>query len=195
MPKEDWKKDSVQKIFEKEGLYPSGKIRTVLDLGCGLSFKAQYIDAIIRVGVDIYLPYLEQARKQITIEDPYVLIKANILEVDKLFLPKSFDLVLILGTLEHLLKRDGLRLLEVAEGIASKAVIIDVPRGYIPQNIDILGFGAHDLQTHRSAWEPLDFKELGYKVLVRDYVMSDVKRHTDMEVDPKCQIIDAIKLL
>ena len=167
----------------------------VLDLGCGLSFKAQYIDAVIRVGVDIYPPYLEQARKQITTKDPYVLIKANILEVGKLFLPRSFDLVIILGTLEHLLKRDSLRLLEVAEGIATKAVIIDVPRGYIPQNIDILGFGAHGLQTHRSAWEPLDFKELGYKVLVRDYVMSDVKRHTDMEVDPKCQIIDAIKLV
>ena len=195
MPKEDWKKDNVQKMFEGYGLYPTGKIRTVLDLGCGLSFKAQYIDAIIRVGVDVYPPYLVQARKQMVMKDPYVLIKANILDVDKLFLPKSFDLVIIMGTLEHLLKRDSLRLLEIAETIAGEAVIVDVPKGFIPQNIDILGFGAHSLQTHRSAWEPLDFTELGYKVFVRDYVQSDVKRHTDIEVDPKCQIIDAIKLL
>jgi hypothetical protein len=37
MPKNDWKENSVQKLFEKENLYPTGKIKTVLDIAYGTS--------------------------------------------------------------------------------------------------------------------------------------------------------------
>ncbi|MEM7031275.1 MAG: class I SAM-dependent methyltransferase [Chloroflexota bacterium] len=189
MPKEDWIKNTVQNIFEREGMYPTKEIKTVLDIGCGLSFKSQYIKADIRVGVDIYRPYLEKIEADI----PYVAINADALQVGDLFLPQSFDLVLILDIVEHLEKEDALKLMDMAETIAKVAVIVETPRGFIPQNIDIWGWGGHTYQTHRSGWEPEDFTERGYQIVLRDYRMSDVQRHTDQAVNPDIQMIDAIK--
>ena len=60
----------------------------------------------------------------------------------------------------------------------------------------ILGYGGDHWQTHRSAWEPEEFEARGYKVLVRDYTMSDKKRHSTItDIDPHVQMIDAIKFL
>ena len=189
MPKEDWVRNNVQRIFEREGLYPTGKIRTILDLGCGLSLKSQYIDAEIRVGLDIYRPFLERIEADV----PYVAINADALEIGRLLLPRSFDLVLVLDILEHLEKADALRLLDMAEEIARVAVIVETPKGYVPQNIDIWGWGGHTYQTHRCGWEPEEFIARGYQVVLRDYTMSNVKRHTEIDVDPHIVMIDAIR--
>lgn len=189
MPKEDWIENTVQRIFEREGLYPTGKIRTVLDVGCGLSLKSQYIDADVRVGVDIYRPFLEK----IEADAPYAVVNADALEIGNLFLPRSFDLVLLLDILEHMQKKDALRVMDMAEQIARVAVIAESPKGYVPQNIDIWGHGGHIYQTHRCSWEPEEFAARGYHVLLRDYTMSDVKRHTEMDADPHIVLIDAIR--
>ncbi len=188
MPKDDWSENSVQKLFTDAGLYPSGKVETVLDVACGLSLKSQYIDASIRVGVDIYRPYLEK----IEATCPYVAIESDVRDIGKLFLPKSFDLVLLLDIVEHVEKEDALRLIEAAESIARVAVIIETPKGYVPQNMDIWGHGGHEYQTHRCGWEPEELEQRGYDVLVRDYRMCDVKRHTELDVAPDIQLMDAI---
>jgi len=189
MPREDWVTNSVQKIFEEKNLYPTGKIKTVLDVACGLSLKSQYIDAEIRVGIDIYRPFLEKIQAGC----PFAVINADALEIGSLFLPDSFDLVLLLDIVEHLEKDDSLKLIGMAEQIARVAVIVETPKGYVPQNIDIWGWGGHEYQTHRSGWEPAEFEKLGYSVILRDYVMSDLKRHTDLDVAPEIVMIDAIK--
>jgi len=189
MPKKDWKENSVEQIFAKENLYPKTKIKTVLDVACGLSLKSQYIDAEIRLGVDIYRPYLEK----IETDKTYVVVNADAMQLSSLFLPKSFDLVLLLDILEHLEKEDSLQLLDMAENIASKAVILETPKGFVPQNIDIWGHGGHSYQTHRCGWEPHEFIDRGYNVLLRNYTMCDVKRHTEIDVDPNIIFIDAIK--
>ncbi|KPA13970.1 methyltransferase [Candidatus Magnetomorum sp. HK-1] len=106
MPKEDWKENTIQKIFEKENLYPTGKIKTVLDVACGLSLKSQYIDAEVRVGVDIYRPYLDKIESDV----PYAVVNADINQLEKLFLPNSFDLVLALDIVEHVEKDVALKL-------------------------------------------------------------------------------------
>ncbi len=188
MPKEDWALNNVQRIFEREGLYPSGKIKTILDVGCGLSLKSQYVEAEVRVGVDIHRPFLERIETTV----PYVVINEDVLSLDKLFLPRSFDLVLLLDIVEHLEKEDALRLLEMVEAIARVAVIVETPKGYVPQNIDIWGWGGDIYQTHRSDWHPEEFLQRGYHVFLREYRMSDVKRHTELEVDPNITLIDAI---
>ena len=191
MPKEDWAENTVQKIFERQGLYPTGKVRTVLDLGCGLSLKCKFIDADVRVGLDIYRPFLEKIEADV----PYVAINADVMSLANLFLPQSFDLVMACDLVEHLEKPDAMAVLDMAETIANVAVIVETPRGFIPQNIDIWGHGGHAYQTHRSSWEPHDFEARGYKVILRDYTMSDVKRHTDVDVDPHIQMIDAIRFI
>ena len=191
MPREDWVANTVEHIFEAEGLYPTGKIGSVLDVACGLSLKSQYIDAEIRVGVDIYRPYLEKIRADV----PYVALEADALDIGKLFLPRSFDLVLLLDIVEHIEKPDSLRLMEMAEAIARVAVIVETPKGYVPQNMDIWGHGGDAFQTHRCGWEPEELEARGYQCLLRDYRMSAVRRHTEIDVAPEIQLIDAIKRL
>lgn len=188
MPKEDWIANTVERIFEREGLYPTGRVKTVLDVACGLSLKSQYVTADLRVGVDIHRPYLERIESAV----PYAAVNANAMDLDKLFLPRSFDLVLLLDIVEHLEKEDALKLMSMAEEIARVAVIVETPKGYVPQNIDIWKGGGDEWQTHRCGWEPEEFLDRGYKVVVRDYRMSDVKRHTDLDVDPEIKMIDAI---
>ncbi len=193
MPKEDWMENTVQKIFERANLWPTGKIKTVLDLACGISLKSQYVDADIRVGLDIYKPYLENIELENNV--PHVLINADIMGIDELFLPKSFDLVLLLDIVEHLEKEQSLKLIKMAEEIAKVAVVIETPNGYIPQDMDILGYGGHTFQTHRCGWEPEELINMEYKIVIRDYQMSDTKRHSTMDVDTNIQLIDAIKLI
>lgn len=189
MPREDWVANTVERIFEAEGLYPTGKVRSVLDVACGLSLKSQYITADIRVGVDIYRPYLEKIQADV----PYATVLADCMDIGKLFLPKSYDLVLLLDIVEHLEKPQSLKLMEMAEEIARVAVIVETPKGYVPQNIDIWGHGGDEFQTHRCGWEPEELQARGYDCILRDYRMSSVKRHTEIEVAPDIQMIDAIK--
>ncbi len=194
MSKEDWKENSIQNIFTRANLWPwkEGEIVSVLDVACGLSLKSKYIPAQIRVGVDIYDEYF----KHIESDVPYVTVKYDVPKLNEIFMPKSFDLVIGCDIIEHLEKDEGFELLRQCEEIARKAVISENPRGHIPQDIDILGYGGDHWQTHRSAWEPEEFEKLGYKVLVRDYTMSNKQRHTTItDIDPHVQMIDAIKFL
>ena len=194
MPKEDWKKNNLKSIFSGKNLWPwkDNEITSVLDVACGLALKSKFIPAQIRVGVDIFEEYF----KHIESDAPYIVIKYDVRKLYEIFIPKSFDIVIACDIIEHLKKEESLRLIEQMERIARKAVIVESPRGFIPQNIDILGYGGHDVQTHRSAWEPDELEKLGYQVFLRDYTMSNVKRHTDINnVDVNMQMMNAIKFL
>jgi hypothetical protein len=193
MAKVDWEKNSAKNILGKAGLWPwkDEEIESILDVGCGLSFQSKFLPAKIRVGVDMYEEYF----KHIEADVPYVVIKYDARKLRDIFVPKSFDLVLATDIIEHLEKAEGDAMLRQCEEIARKGVIIDTPKGYHPQNIDIWGHGGHEWQTHRSGWDIKDFEERGYKCTVHDYVMSDVKRHTEIDVDPHIQIINAVKYM
>src|SRR5690349_3836182 len=150
MPREEWEQNTVDRLFECD--FPI-TVRSILDVGCGLSMKSQYIDDvagndIVRVGVDIHRPYLEQARHQSPTGNDFVLINADINDLDRLFLDKSFDVVMCFDVIEHLSNFDALRMLANCERIARKAVCIETPNGYIPQDIDITGLGGDEYQTH-----------------------------------------------
>lgn len=192
MPKEDWKVNTVEAIFKNANLWPwkQGEITSILDVACGLSLKSKYIDCPIHVGVDIYEEYF----KHIETDIPYVVMKHDVRKLNEIFVPKSFDLVIGLDIIEHLEKEESLDMIRQCEEIARKAVIFETPKGFVPQNLDILGYGGHDFQTHRCGWEPQELSDLGYEVVVRDYAMSNVQRHTEMTVDPKIQLLDAIKI-
>jgi len=193
MPKVDWITNTPIKIFTDHNLWPfkEGEIVSVLDVACGLSLKSKFIPAQIRVGVDLYDKYFEHIESDV----PYVVVKYDVRKLNEIFMPKSFDLVIGLDIIEHLEKEESLEMIAQCEKIARKAVILETPKGYVPQNLDIQGHGAHDFQTHRCGWEVEELENLGYSVVVRDYQMSNVKRHTDLEVDPEIQLMDAIKFL
>jgi len=193
MSKDDWESNTIVKIFSDKGLWPfkDKEIVSVLDVACGLSLKSKFIPAQIRVGVDIYDKYFDHIETDV----PYVVVKYDVRKLNDIFIPKSFDIVIALDIIEHLEKDESLAMIAECEKIARKAVILETPNGYVPQNLDILGYGGHDYQTHRCGWEPKELEEMGYKVMVRDYQMSNIKRHTEMEINPMIQLIDAIKFI
>jgi hypothetical protein len=193
MPKEDWKVNTVERIFSDAGHWPwqQGDIVSVLDVACGLSLKSKYIDAQIRVGVDLFEEYFNHIEADV----PYVLIKYDVRKLSEIFPPKSFDLVIGLDIIEHLEKEESLSMIQQCETIARKGVIFETPKGFIPQNIDILGYGGHEFQTHRCGWEVAELEGLGYTVVVRTYTMSNAKRHTELETNSEVELIDAIKIL
>lgn len=162
---------------------------SVLDVACGLSLKSKYLNAKIRVGVDIYPEYFNHIESDV----PYVLIKHDVRNLLDIFPEKSFDVVIACDIIEHLEKEEALKMIQDLEKIARKAVFLETPKGYVPQNIDILGYGGHDFQTHRCGWEREELEEMGYQVTLRDYEMSDLKRHTELDVDRNIQLINAIK--
>ena len=192
MPKEDWQKNSVDQVFRNAGLWPwsEDEIVSILDVACGLSLKSKFIPAKIRVGVDIYEEYLRHIESNV----PFVVIKHDVRSLKDIFMPESFDLVLALDIIEHLEKEESLRMIRQCETIAKKGVILETPKGYIPQNLDIWGYGGHKFQTHRCGWEPEELRKLGYKVVIRPYTMTDVQRHSKLKVDPNIELMDAIKV-
>lgn len=193
MSKEDWAKNTLPALFGNAGLWPwkEREIISVLDVACGLSLKSKYIPAQIRVGVDIYEKYFEHIEADV----PYVVVKYDIRKIRDIFMPKSFDLVIAVDIIEHITKDEGWELMRQCEEIARKAVIFETPKGYVPQNIDIQNHGGDEWQTHRSGWSTADFIDHGYKVLEREYLMQDMRRHTEHVVDPHIELLDAIKFL
>ena len=189
MPRDDWETNTIDKIFQREGLYPKERISTILDVACGLSLKSQYLDADIRVGVDIYKPYLAKIDAKV----PFTTVVGDVRRLDDLFIEKSFDLVLMLDIIEHLEKPDSLALLQTAERLAKVAVIIETPEGFVPQNIDIWGHGGDEFQTHRCGWEKAELEELGFHVIRRPYTMQNVRRHTEIDVPVNIHLLDGIK--
>lgn len=188
MPREDWQKNTLENIFKPRGLWPEGHIQSILDVGCGLSLKSQYVQADIRVGLDVYRPYLEKIDAKV----PHICINADAMQIDTLFLPKSFDIVTLLDIVEHLEKPDALALIEKAGRLARRAVVIETPLGFLPQNMDILGLGGDHFQTHRCGFEAGELAALGYDIVIRTYELSNLKRHTTQASPAAIEMIDAI---
>lgn len=184
MSKSDWKENSIAKIFDLP------KVGSVLDVACGLSLKSKYMEADIRVGIDIHDEYF----KHIEADVPFVVMKQDIRDLSN-FVSKSFDIVIALDIIEHITKEEGFVLMRECERIAKFAVVIETPLGYVAQNMDILGHGGDIWQTHRSGWDVTDFLKKGYEVKLRPYQMQKVKRHSDIDVSTTINLIDAIKYI
>lgn len=190
MSREEWAKNPIHKILKRAKLWTFGKneIQSVLDVACGLSLKSKFLKPKLIVGVDIYEPYLKAIKADI----PYAVIKYDVRKIDKLFLENSFDIVYALDVIEHLKEKDSIKLLNDCKKIARRAVVIETPEGYIPQNLDIQGFEGHKYQTHRSGWSVEKLEGLGFKCIRRPYKMSDVRRHTKIDVHTDINVIDGI---
>lgn len=186
MSKHDWQKNNLAVLFPD-----LPKVSSILDVACGIALKSKYIPADIRVGIDIYPEYFDHIEASV----PYVVIKGDVRWLEAIFTAKSFDLVIAIDIIEHLEKGEAITMIKKCESIARKAVILETPEGFIPQNLDITGYEGHEYQTHKSGWTKEELEKLGYDVKIRDYKMDDSRRHTDMHVDSDIKLMDAIKLL
>jgi SAM-dependent methyltransferase len=129
----------------------------VLDVGCGKSSPLRFVRQGRLVGMDGFVPALDEAKK-IGTHDDYV--TGDVRHLGALFPKKAFDACVALDVIEHLPKDDGWRLLDAMENLARRAVVIFTPNGFVPQKSK-----DGDLQEHLSGWSVQDFSQRGYQVL------------------------------
>lgn len=126
----------------------------VLDLGCGPRSDLRHYKLGHSVGVDMFDPYIEEAKRLRTHD---TVTKADCTQLE--FEPNSFDVVVAFDVFDHLEKEDALALIERVQRWARREVIAIVTNGHAdPPLLD-----GNEFQRHRSAFTMWEMKELGFK--------------------------------
>lgn len=137
---------------------------SLLDVGSGLCLKSDQYDCKTIIALEIHRPYLENRK---CTGSHIIPVNENAMNIGKLFMPKSISSILLNDVIEHFSKDDGLKLLQMAEQIANKCVVVFTPRGFFPQrDYDYFQLQGEQFQEHRSGWEPEEFMSMGYNVMV-----------------------------
>ncbi|GAI29062.1 unnamed protein product, partial [marine sediment metagenome] len=150
----------MKKIIQEYPKYP--KI-SILDLGCGKDSPIKDISHKYSLGIDLYEPYLKESKKK-RLHTHYLkqdIRKIKIKELLEKNKGKKYDIVLLLGVIEHLEKKEGKILLSKIERLG-RLKIICTPNAFQQQS-EILEEET-ELQKHRSSWKVEDFKKRGYDV-------------------------------
>jgi 2-polyprenyl-3-methyl-5-hydroxy-6-metoxy-1,4-benzoquinol methylase len=147
--------------YRKEMITQTANAASILDVGCGFNSYVQFLDKkMYRVGVDLFDPYIEKAKKA-GIHNEY--FKQDVRSLGN-FKDKSFDIVYSSDVIEHLTKEEGLAMLAEMERIAKKRVIVSTPNGHRHQET----YDENELQKHNSAWSANEFRKLGFSVVGMD---------------------------
>ncbi len=130
--------------------------KNILDVGCGNgSFMAKINSgkSFNATGVDLFEPYVKKARSLNVYKK---VIKKDVMKIN--FKSGNFDAVHTSQLIEHLEKKEGLKLIEKMEKIAKRKVVIGTPNGHFHQD----EYDRNILQKHKSSWSVEDFTKLGY---------------------------------
>jgi SAM-dependent methyltransferase len=131
---------------------------SLLDVGCGRGTMMDFLRLrrrIYKIGVDIFEPYLKEAKLKRRYDDVVV--------VDAKYLPfreRAFNIIIALHIIEHLRKEDGFKLIKNLESLSKNFILFVTPLGHM--HIDIVDNNPY--QVHLSAWYPNEFRALGYNV-------------------------------
>jgi len=110
-------------------LYKIQRACHVLDLGCGFGVPMLFIRSrrkvTFSVAIDIKVKRVKYCVSK-GIHDCGIVADVRYLPVRK----ESFDIVLCLDLIEHLCKKDGLKLLIELDRIAKKQIIVHTPNGF-----------------------------------------------------------------
>lgn len=141
--------------------YHLGNAKSILDVGCGdgsLMIKVNRDKKYDITGVDLYKPYLKLAKRSGVYKN---VISSDIRKIK--FKDKSFDAVLASQVIEHLTKKDALKLIKKMEKIARHKIILATPNGFVKYDpFEIID--DNKLQEHKSGWEIKEMKKMGYEV-------------------------------
>ena len=153
--------------------------KIVLDVGAGIR-PQQFFTPAIHIIVEPFLPYITKLRETAPPISISHRVYLNSLWSDamKLLPDKSVDTVFAIDVIEHLDKENGHLFLAEAERVARCQIIIFTPLGMYPQSYeknktDRWGMQGGYWQSHRSGWEPSEFKD-GWDVLAcKDFHLVD----------------------
>lgn len=137
--------------------------RTLLDVGCGDNSVVQFFNQKLEktVGIDLFKETVRRSKEK-GIHNEY--IKGDVLDIDKFFKPKSFDCVITIDVIEHLDKKEAIKVINKMEKIARKHVVIQTTNGYLKQDM----VEGNIYQIHKCGFEVDEFRKLGYKVVGMD---------------------------
>lgn len=91
------------------------------------------------------------------------LLKADITDfhrIEEALAGREAQLVCLLHVIEHLPRREAFHMLECAEALSSRFVLLETPNRFQPQGPEY----GNEAQRHLSGWFPHDFEGLGYTV-------------------------------
>ena len=134
-------------------------VRSILDAGCGFGQPMNAINKrkkFFTVAIDLFLPAIWVCKNK-GIYDAYILCDTRFLPIRR----KSFDVIFCLDVIEHLTKKNGLKLIEEFNKIARKKVIISTPVGFLYL---MRGHKENPNDIHKSGWIPVQFEAMGFKV-------------------------------
>jgi len=147
---------------------------SVLDVGCGNGkwgylMKVDYwytragrrkVKLDYTVGVDLCPKYLNFVKHH-EIYDEVVMCDSRQLP----FKSSTFNTVLLLEVIEHMIKSEGAKSLREAERVANTLVIVSTPSYFIRQESRNGGL----FQKHLSKWAVSDFTRFGYSILLGSF--------------------------
>lgn len=134
------------------------RVKTILDVGCGQGYpmkRLRILRSVRATGVDLFPRYIKEAKKSGIYEK---VIRGDVTKLK--FKPKSFDAVICLQVIEHVTKKDGLKMIKSMEKLAKYQVIIATPYHFF-EHPDM---DNNKLQRHLSHWPDEEFKKMGYSV-------------------------------
>ncbi|MGQ9507619.1 MAG: class I SAM-dependent methyltransferase [Candidatus Bathycorpusculaceae bacterium] len=134
---------------------------TILDVGCGFGewgflIRTRKSGWAFLIGIDVFHPYLEKVCR-LKIYDELVQVKAPILP----FKTESVDISLACEILEHMPKKEGLKLIEELERITKQEIIISTPLNWPQDKI-----WDNPYEKHVAEWSVKDLTKRGYEVKI-----------------------------
>lgn len=138
-----------------------GTAKSVLDVGCGdgeFMLKVNPDKKYEVVGIDLFKPNIKKAKQK------GVYKKVLLSDLRKINFKKgSFDIVLASQVIEHINKKEGLKMLSVIERIARKRIVVYTPNGFVPFDpFEVMD--DNPLQVHKSGWGVGEMRKHGYRV-------------------------------
>lgn len=146
---------------------------SLLSLCCGIGLELSGLSTQDVTAVDIHQAYLDQVhhrcpQAKTVCSDAWEYIKDQP--------DNSVDVVSLIDCVEHMTKEVGLKVIKKAKKVARKQVLLFTPEGYLknePHNAWGIE-GGDEYQLHKSGWEVLEIKDLGFD-LVQTH--DDISQH------------------
>ncbi len=141
-----------------------GRAKTIIDVGCGdgelmeilSNGKNWQID-----GLEIYHNSVKKAQSRKIYQK---IITGDLIKSCEKLVAKGqkYDVVFCSQVIEHITRKDGQKLLKLADKLAKRRIVVGTPREFMIQPHEFLG--GNPYQVHLSGWNDQDFIKRGYKV-------------------------------
>jgi hypothetical protein len=143
----------------------------VVDLGAGFFDKLRFAPPMAtKIGIEVFPAYLG-----------YCPVGTNARLGDmrnwaSIIAPKERDCAMLIDTIEHLPKLEGIALLRGLKDGGFRKILVMTPDGFVKQDEDVTGYG-NEFQIHECGWTEGELEAEGF------HVERAVNFHAHMSVD------------